>query len=735
MGLLDSGANCSLMGGAMAKIVEEMQLKRGFLSGVIQTADGTKHKITEFVNLPVAYNGRNETIPVLLVPSLPDCVILGMNFWNAFGVQAVCNSMNLSWDDEDTCVEPMRKLTQRQQQELDMVVATFPVSEDGKIGRTDKYIHKIDIGDAKPRKQRCYHMSKYVLDEVNNEIDRMLALDVIEEAMFSPWNNPLVAVKKKTGKYRVCLDARHLNSIMVNEGHPIPQIASIISNLSGCRYISSIDLKDAFWQLPLEKNSRSLTAFTVPSRGHFQFKVVPFGLCTASQALARLMTHLFADLEPQVFHYLDDVIICSRTFEEHLVMLRKVAERLRQANLTISSDKSKFCRQELKYLGYRLSEDGWKVDEEKIDCIVSFPTPQNRKEVQRFLGLCNWYRRFIKDFALVAAVPLTELTKTKNKFRWTTAAENAFIKLKSMLVSAPVLVMPDYSKPFFIACDASDVAIGAVLAQEIDGFEHPVAYFSQKLSSSERNYSVTERECLAVIRSIEHFRGYVDGIKFTVYCDHAALSYLRSIKNPTALMCRWILRLNAFDFEIKYRKGSCNVVPDALSRIVATMSFSADTCDDSWYKRLLLSVEKKPDKFPDFRKVAGELFKNCRVRDELRNTAHKWKKVVPKTERTEIMRRFHDSTTGAHLGFQKTLQKVQTSFYWPKMQEDIGLYVRRCKVCKASKAPNVCLMPQMGKLKPAKVPWELISIDFVGPFTRSKHGNTVMLVVVDWVTK
>lgn len=733
-GLLDSGANCSLLGGAWVDIVDDLQLKRGAITGSIQTADGTKHASEEFVNLPIAYNGRHETIPVLLIPSLPNSLILGMNFWEAFGVKAVCCSLRADPIETEPDPEPMRELNKQEQFQLEKVIAKFPCSREGKIGRTTKYVHRIDIGDAKPKKQRVYVMSKYVLDEVNKEIDRMISLDVIEEAMFSPWNNPLVAVKKKTGQYRVCLDARHLNSIMQNEGHPIPQIANIINNLSGCKYISSIDLKDAFWQLPLEEASRPMTAFTVPGRGHFQFKVVPFGLCTASQALARLMTHLFADLEPHVFHYLDDVIICSRNFDEHLKLLNIVAERLREANLTISPDKSKFCRSEMKYLGYVLNENGWKVDEGKVACIVKFPRPENRKEVQRFLGLCGWYRRFIANFSRIA-VPLTELTKAKVKFKWTPAAEDAFVKLKSLLVSAPILAMPDYSKPFNIACDASDTAIGAVLAQEIDGEEHPIAYFSQKLSASERNYSVTERECLAVIRAIEHFRGYVEGVRFTVYCDHSALTYLRSIKNPTALMCRWILRLNAFDFKIEYRKGSCNVVPDALSRIVASLVFAVKATNDSWYKRLKQSVAKQPDKFPDFKVSNSELYKNCHCKDELGNTVHKWKKVVPLSERADVISKFHDSVTGAHLGFQKTWQKLQSFYYWPKMQQDVGRYVRSCDACKASKAPNTKMMPTMGKLKPARVPWELISIDFVGPLPRSKEGNTVLLVIVDWVTK
>lgn len=188
-----------------------------------------------------------------------------------------------------------------------------------------------------------------------------------------------------------------------------------------------------------------------------------------------------------------------------------------------------------------IDEQGWRVNDGKIEAIVQFPKPSTRKEVQRFLGVCNWYRRFIAGFSQLAT-PLTDLTRVKTKFRWTPSAEEAFLKLKAALVSAPVLAMPDYGKPFAIACDASDTAIGAVLTQETEAEEHPISYFSQKLSASERKYSVTERVCLAVIRAIENFRGYIEGVKFIVYCDHSALSYLKCMKNPTALMSRWLLR-------------------------------------------------------------------------------------------------------------------------------------------------------------------------------------------------
>lgn len=734
-GLLDSGANCSLLGGAYVHTMDELGLRKIAFKGAIKTADGTEHHIQSYVRLPIIYNNKNEMITALLLPTLPDCIILGMNFWNKFGVKPVCYSLEATIDENVTRQEKLtRPLSVEQTKQLQETICKFPGAIDGKLGRTHKYAHRIDIGDAKPKKQRYYPMSKYVLAEVNKEVDRMLELDVIEEAILSPWNNPLAAVKKKTGKYRVCLDARHLNTIMVNEGYPIPQIAAIMNNLSGCSYISSIDLKDAFWQMPLEESSRPLTAFTIPQRGHFQFKVVPFGLCTASQALARLMTHIFADMEPKVFHYLDDIIICSNNFGEHVKLLEEVALRLREANLTISKEKSHFCRSEIKYLGYVLNENGWNVDDEKIESILRFPTPTTRKEVQRFLGVCNWYRRFIANFSSIVT-PLTELTKVKLKFKWSTEAEDAFLKLKSALVSAPVLVMPDYTKPFAIACDASDVAIGAVLTQEVNNEEHPICYFSQKLSSSERKYSVTERECLAVIRAIEKFRGYVEGARFTVYCDHAALSYLKSMKNPTALMSRWLLRLNAFDFDIKYRKGAINVVPDALSRIATAKVFTIDSTTDNWYQRLSERVRKNQDDFPDFRIINDELYKNCSCKNELGLRIHTWKKVVPESKRAETIQEFHDRPSAAHLGFHKTWQKLQVHFYWPKMKEDVSRYVRGCAVCKASKAPNTAMMPNKGEVKPARLPWELISVDFVGPFTRSRCGNTVILVVVDWITK
>ncbi|XP_055585046.1 uncharacterized protein LOC129737905 [Uranotaenia lowii] len=727
-GLLDSGATCTLIGGELTKISDQLGLKKYPVKGEIRTVDNSPHQVSYFTYLPIAYNNKTHTLPVLFIESMPKSLILGMDFWDVFGVKAMVCGLTLT---SKVNHEIISSLSQVQKQQLTQTIAWFPTAENKRrLGRTNLYHHRIETGTAQPFKQKYYPMAKFVLDDLNKEIDRMLKLDVIEEAMCCPWNNATVAVKKKDGSMRLCLDARKLNSIIIQEAYPIPHIASIMNNLSGSKFLSSIDLESAFWQIPLEPESKPKTAFTIPQRGHYQFKVVPFGLSTASQALSRVMAHIFIDLEPRVFVYLDDLILATETFEEHLHLLKEIAKRLHKAGLTINAEKSVFCRKSLNYLGYILDEKG------KVEAISKFPTPSTKKEVQRFIGMCGWYRRFIRDFSKTAT-PLTELTRAKAKFKWSEECEKAFQTLKNQLISAPILTTPNYTKPFAVACDASDVAIGAILTQETENGEQVICYFSQKLTPSERKYSVTQRECLAVIRSIEKFRGYLEGSHFTVYCDHSSLSYLKTMKNPTPLLARWILRLNAYSFDIKYRKGTANVVSDCLSRIelnntVATVQLDTS---DQWYNELLEKVTADADSFPDFRIIGGVLYKNCAMVEETGGRSHRWKQVVPGPARTDLIRRFHDIPTAAHLGFERTHQRIQREHYWPNMSIDIKKYVRACQVCKAYKAPNSTLTPTLGNPKPAKLPWELISVDWVGPMTRSRKGFTVLFVVVDWITK
>ena len=268
----------------------------------------------------------------------------------------------------------------------------------------------------------------------------------------------------------------------------------------------------------------------------------------------------------RVFVYLDDLLILSDDFESHMALLSEIAMYLRKANITINIAKSKFCMQEIKYLGFIIGYGKIKTDPDKVVAINKFPVPVSVKQLRRFLGMCGWYRRFVDGYATIS-LPLTDLLKKSKSFIWNDEAEEAFGHLKEKLTSAPILSTPDFSKPFMLLCDASLHGLGCVLAQQAeDGAELPIAYMSVKLTKAQRNYSVTELECLAVIKGIQKFRAYIEGQEFSVVTDHASLKWLMNQKDLTGRLARWAIRLQGFSFSIQHRKGSQNVVADALSR-------------------------------------------------------------------------------------------------------------------------------------------------------------------------
>jgi hypothetical protein len=314
------------------------------------------------------------------------------------------------------------------------------------------------------------------------------------------------------------------------DSYPLPLVDRILSSLRDARYLSSIDLKSAFWQIPLEKSSREKTAFSVPGCGLYHFRRMPFGLSNAAQTHQRLMDKILGpELEPRVFVYLDDVIVTSRTFSEHIALLKEVCKRLEDANLTVNLEKCKFFRSSLHYLGFVVNREGLRTDPDKITAMVNYPAPTTTTELKRFLGLCSWYRRFIPHFSSIVA-PLNALLKNKGRKLPITLDQTAlksFRTIKEALVSAPVLASPKV-----------------------------IAYASRTLTKPERNYSVGEKECLAVIIAIEKFRPYVEGIKFKVITDHSCLQFLQKMSNPTGRLARWSLKRQQYDYDIEYRKGA-----------------------------------------------------------------------------------------------------------------------------------------------------------------------------------
>lgn len=732
-GLLDSGASCTILGQRSEDIIDSLIVQSFNNSSHIQTADGNKHIVKGFIDIPYSYNQKTLVIPTLVVPSITQTLILGVDFWKKFGIQVSVSCIDspqaseLSIEDVEVTTEHL--LTPEKLKNLEQVIKKFKTTEKEGLGRTHVLEHFIETGDAKPINQRNYIVSPHLQPKLDDELNRMIALDVIEPSN-SPWNNPIVFAPKPNGKIRLCLDSRKLNAVTKRDAYPLPHIHRILGRFRNTKFLSTIDLSDAFWQIPLEQSSKEKTAFSVSSRGHFHFKVMPFGLHNAPQTQSRLMDQILGvDLEPNVFVYLDDIIISSDDLDEHLRLLSTVAERLKMAKLSISLTKSKFCHKSVKYLGYIISEEGIKSDPDKVSSVLNYALPTTAKEVRRFLGMASWYRRFLPNFATITSA-ISDTLKGKNKFIWTEKANDAFLKLKSMLVAPPVLANPDFSRQFCIQTDASDTGIGAVLTQgELDD-ERVISYYSQKLSDAQKKYHTTEKECLAVIMAIEKFRPYIEGSSFKVITDHASLLWLNNLKDPTGRLGRWALRLQAYDFVLKHRKGKHNVVPDALSRSLEIAEVSA-SLKDVWWEKLKEGIEQSPSKFPLFRIDKGKLYKKCEVTDQ---NEQEWKYVVPSYERQELLERLHDSPMSAHLGMHKTYNRIKQRHYWPNMFDFIKEYVGRCDTCKATKMGKINKCP-MGAMKTPSEPWEMIAVDFMGPFTRSKAGNSFIFVVLDVFTK
>jgi transposase InsO family protein len=743
-GLLDSGAECTVLGGDGFGLIEKMSLSTRVAKGTVKTADGTRHSVVAACDLPYVFQGQCKLVKTLIVPSFPFKLILGIDFWKNFGIEvsiggkkirfvdSALQVLEMELEEEDEETEPQIELSEKQRADLDQVLGTFPTSTDGHIGLTTILKHSINTNNQFPPKQRFYPVSPTVLKEIDKELDRMLKLGVIERSE-SPSSNPLVVVRKATGKVRLCLDSRKLNAITVKDAYPLPLINDILGRLTGTRYLSSIDLKDAFWQIELDEEARPKTAFTVPARGLFQFKRMPFGLCNAAQSLSRLMHRVIGnDLEPRVFAYLDDIVIATDSFSDHLDCLRLVANRLREAGLTISVEKSKFCVESLRYLGFLIDGTGLHPDPDKVSAIVDYPRPRNIREIRRFLGMTGWYHRFIPGYAGLAC-PLTDLLKQKNQITWTAAAQDSFDRLRNFLITAPILSTPRFDEPFAIQCDASDRALGAVLTQGEGVNERVIAFLSKKFTGPQRKYAATEKECLAVLVAVRKFRQYVEGTRFTVITDCAALKWLSQFNDATnGRLCRWALQLQSYDFEIIHRKGTSNLVPDALSRIeVGEVEAVTNGKDQGeWLRRIRedLEIESKPD----YKEVDGKIYK--RIFDAHRPDLQ-WKLAVDVDDRDQILRNVHDAPTSGHMGFLKTLKRLQEDYFWPGMSRDVRQHVKACEVCKRSKSSNLGRRGLMGQPKPAHRPWQVISVDFVGPLTRSRSGKRFILVVTDAYTK
>jgi len=382
----------------------------------------------------------------------------------------------------------------------------------------------------------------------------------------SPWGLSVVLVPKKDGTKRFCVDYRRLNEHTIKDVYPLPRIDATLDQLGGAKYFTTLDLTSGFWQVEMAAGSAEKTAFTTPM-GLYEFQVMPFGLCNAPATFQRLMDSVIGHLGNEfVLVYLDDVLIFSRTFEEHVLHLRKVLACIRDANLCIKLKKCHFAQLRTAYLGHVISGQGIEPDPEKLTAVKELLPPKNVKEVRGFLGFVGFYRRFIQDFGTLAR-PLHDLTKKKHVWEWTADCQKAFEALRDALLVQPVLTAPDFSKEFTVRCDASYIGLGAILTQGEGEERKVISYASRTLKDAETRYTATEIECLAMKWSVAHFRPYIHGTHFTLETDHVALTWLRTVQHSNARLIRTALALQDLDMKVVHKAGITMHDADALSRL------------------------------------------------------------------------------------------------------------------------------------------------------------------------
>uniref|UniRef100_A0A8C5C6Y7 Gypsy retrotransposon integrase-like protein 1 n=1 Tax=Gadus morhua TaxID=8049 RepID=A0A8C5C6Y7_GADMO len=579
---------------------------------------------------------------------------------------------------------------------------------------------------SSPPRGRLFSLAAPETKVMDEYINNPLAAGIIRPSS-SPAGAGFFFVDKKDKSLRPCIDYRGLNDVTIKDRYPLPLISSAFELLQGSSVFTKLDLRNAYHLVRIREGDEWKTAFNTP-RGHYEYLVMPFGLTNAPAIFQALVNDVLRDfLNVFVFVYIDDILIFSKSEQEHVQHVRSVLQRLLENQLFVKVEKSEFHATEVSFLGYIISVGRIHMDPAKVKAVADWPVHTSRKKLQQFLGFANFYRRFIRNYRSVAA-PLTALTSQKVAFQWSPAAEERFSELKSRFSSAPILILPDLDCQFVVEVDASDSGVGAVLSQRSaeDQKLHPCAFFSRKLSAAERNYDVGNRELLAVKLALEEWRHWLEGAKhqFVVWTDHKNLEYIQSAKRLNSRQARWALFFNRFDFTLSYRPGTRNVKPDSLSR-----QFQSDNSPTQHERILPTKVVIGAVTWDIVDKV-----KRSQAGQPIPSACPDNRLYVPVSLRSQVLQWGHSSRLACHPGVRRTLALLKQRFWWTSIEEDTKEFIAACQICSQHKtarhAPSGLLQP----LPIPHRPWSHISLDFVTGLPPSE-GNTTILTIVDRFSK
>lgn len=797
--ILDTGSsrsliNMSLINSFDPKFREETPIL-GTSTLLIKTLSGTFHSLGEIL-IPISIGGNHYEVQFVITDSQMEQTILGNDFLMSHGVSINYNSMRLCINDKefplinkplkpseniddancnsivtsstssDVYVNP--ELSEPQRLRVQELLQSFtdvvvPDIKAGGKSATDPHI--LDLMTDKPIRVPRRRMGPVREEEMVRQVLKLEEQGICERIR-SPYYAPALLIKKKDNSWRFCVDYSALNKVTRHDSYPIPHIDIVLGKLKGCNYFSVFDLASGFWQIPIRQEDKEKIAFGTPI-GIFTWNVMPFGLSGAPATFQRIMDDVLSEFAEFCIVYFDDIMVFSKTFNDHLKHLDTVLSRLRERALLAKSTKCRIGLREIDFLGHRVSGEVIATSPTLTDKIKSCRPPKNASEVRKFLGLSGYYRKFIKDYSTVAE-PLVRLTDLKKDFHWSHQCQNAFDTLIDKLTSQPVLAQPDYSLEFVLYTDASDVGIGAVLSQIPKGEKYSnkaiypvIGYFSKALNAAQRNYATTDKEILAIVESVKHFNHFLEN-KFTLVTDHIALTHLLKKKEATGKFARWILELSNYNFDIVHRPGINHENADVPSRppiiSLSTSMFVAAKAPESEFD---IKSAQKDDAFcaacikylktgalPTDTKLsqlitsyAGSLtlkddlllYIDAPVKHHTREASLRL--YIPKSLTETIIKQYHDSPeSGGHSGFMKTLLKIRLKYFWHGMSKDVNNYTKACNTCHKTKPNHQKLHGTMQPIFTTR-PWQIIGIDVTGPLPKTTQGNEYIVFFIDLFTR
>lgn len=630
---------------------------------------------------------------------------------------------------------------------LNEIFSRYPrvVSKDLKsLGQTSCVELDIELITSKPVYHRPYRMSESEKKATREIIGDLLKNGIIRESN-SAYASPILLIDKPSGEKRMCIDYRSLNKITVKEKYPMPLVEDLIDKLRGCKCYTSIDLKSGYYQINVNENSIAKTAFITPD-GHFEFRRMPFGLCNAPSVFQRLMNTVLGKLRfDKIICYMDDLLIATESVNENIRQLDEVLKILQNNGLTINLEKCHFFQSSVNFLGYDISEDGIRPGKTKLKAVENYPKPKNVHQVRQFLGLINYFRKFIKDCALIAK-PLTKLLKKDISWEWGCDQDSAVENLKDKLLHNALLKIYDPKLPTILYTDASRDGMGCILTQVTHTGEKPIHFYSRQTSNEEKKYHSFELEFLAIIAGLQKFRHYLLGSTFKIYTDCNAVKYTINKQEINSRIGRWVLLTQEFSFEIIHKPGAQMQHVDALSRNPVNTNFTP-ICNESvlaiteadW----LLSVQLQDPSICAIKEIleSGEAELNKKLYNEYEllgnkvyrrtNYGRRW--VVPKQCIWQIIKANHDDL--GHFAVDKTIERIKSCYWFPKIKKVVSKYIKNCINCiyykniHGKKEGKLFPIPKYAK------PFHTLHIDHLGPFVKTTRKNSYLLVTVDSFTK